>query len=110
MKTISKAPYRDLLDADASPEELVIAYHERTKHYFHRYAASLGCMDWATQPIRFDAIQEPTSFAFCCRNPAVRFLTGSSTRLRTYHRSRCRGLDLSLLPVRAVFDRVETFP
>src|SRR6202047_4549071 len=53
MKTISKAPYRDLLDADASPEELVIAYHERTKHYFHRYAASLGCMDWATQPDPF---------------------------------------------------------
>jgi SagB-type dehydrogenase family enzyme len=64
--TISKASFRlpllstgapaqpaDLLDADGSPEEVVIAYHERTKHYFHRYAASLGCMDWATQPDPF---------------------------------------------------------
>jgi SagB-type dehydrogenase family enzyme len=51
--TISKAWYRHLLDADASPDEQVIAYHERTKHYFHRYAASLGSMDWATQPDPF---------------------------------------------------------
>ena len=35
---------------DLSPEEVVVAYHERTKHHFHRYAASLGYMDWATQP------------------------------------------------------------
>ena len=48
-----KASYRHLLDADASPEEQVIAYHERTKHHFHRYAASLGSMDWATQPDPF---------------------------------------------------------
>ena len=53
MTTMSKASSRHLLDADASPEELVIAYHERTKHYFHRYAASLGSMDWATQPDPF---------------------------------------------------------
>jgi len=64
--TISKASFRlpllstgapaqpaDLLDAHGFPEEVVIAYHERTKHYFHRYAASLGCMDWATQPDPF---------------------------------------------------------
>jgi SagB-type dehydrogenase family enzyme len=49
------APARpaDLLDADASAEEVVVAYHERTKHHFHRYAAALGCMDWATQPDPF---------------------------------------------------------
>jgi SagB-type dehydrogenase family enzyme len=51
--TMSKASSRHLLDADASAEEVVIAYHERTKHYFYRYAASLGCMDWATQPDPF---------------------------------------------------------
>ena len=33
-----------------SPEELVIAYHERTKHHFNRFAESLGYLDWATQP------------------------------------------------------------
>jgi SagB-type dehydrogenase family enzyme len=38
---------------DLSPEEVVVAYHERTKHHFHRHAASLGYMDWATQPDPF---------------------------------------------------------
>ena len=42
-----------LLGGDASPEEVVVAYHERTKHHFHRYAAALGTMDWATQPDPF---------------------------------------------------------
>jgi SagB-type dehydrogenase family enzyme len=52
--TISRASaYRHLLGADASPEEAVVAYHERTKHHFHRYAASPGGMDWATQPDPF---------------------------------------------------------
>ena len=37
----------------ASPEERVVAYHERVKHHFQRYAASLGYMDWATQPDPF---------------------------------------------------------
>src|SRR3989442_10792368 len=36
-----------------SAEELVVAYHERTKHHFHRFAASVGYMDWATQPDPF---------------------------------------------------------
>ena len=36
-----------------SAEEIVVAYHERTKHHFHRFAASLGYMDWATQPDPF---------------------------------------------------------
>lgn len=36
-----------------SPEEIVVAYHERTKHHFRRYAASLGYLDWATQPDPF---------------------------------------------------------
>jgi SagB-type dehydrogenase family enzyme len=28
-------------------------YHDRTKHHFHRFAPSLGYMDWATQPDPF---------------------------------------------------------
>src|SRR5947207_13166333 len=36
-----------------SAKELVVAYHERTKHHFHRFAASVGYMDWATQPDPF---------------------------------------------------------
>jgi SagB-type dehydrogenase family enzyme len=34
-------------------KEMVIAYHERTKHHFHRYAASIGYLEWATQPNPF---------------------------------------------------------
>jgi len=41
------------LGAGEPPEHTVIAYHERTKHHFNRYAASLGYMDWATQPNPF---------------------------------------------------------
>ena len=43
----------DLLEAGASPEQRVVAYHERTKHHFNRYASSLGYLDWATQPDPF---------------------------------------------------------
>ena len=31
----------------------ILDYHERTKHHPNRYAASLGYMDWATQPDPF---------------------------------------------------------
>lgn len=36
-----------------SPEEVVLAYHEQTKHHLNQYAASLGYMDWSTQPNPF---------------------------------------------------------
>ncbi len=39
--------------SDLSAEEIVVAYHERTKHHFHRYAAWPGYLDWATQPDPF---------------------------------------------------------
>jgi SagB-type dehydrogenase family enzyme len=42
-----------LFEGDAFPQEVVIAYHERTKHHFHRFATALGYMDWATQPDPF---------------------------------------------------------
>lgn len=32
---------------------MVIAYHERTKHHFYRFAASPGYMDWGMQPNPF---------------------------------------------------------
>ena len=38
---------------DASALEIVETYHERTKHHYHRFAASPGFMDWATQPDPF---------------------------------------------------------
>ncbi|MDM0072518.1 SagB/ThcOx family dehydrogenase [Variovorax sp. J31P207] len=33
--------------------EVVLRYHERTKHQFHRYARSAGALDWANQPNPF---------------------------------------------------------
>jgi SagB-type dehydrogenase family enzyme len=41
-----------------SPEHVVVAYHERTKHHYSRYAASLGYLDWANQPNPFRRYQE----------------------------------------------------
>ncbi|HEU4684638.1 MAG TPA: SagB/ThcOx family dehydrogenase [Nitrospira sp.] len=41
--------------AITSPDlvERIIRYHIETKHHFHRYARSLGFLDWATQPDPF---------------------------------------------------------
>ena len=57
MSTSAPAQPAGLRDADACPEKVVVAYHERTKHHFHRYAASPGYMDWATQPDPFRRYQ-----------------------------------------------------
>ena len=35
------------------PLEVVMQYHQETKHHFSRYARSLGYMDWANQPDPF---------------------------------------------------------
>src|SRR6058998_2789005 len=32
---------------------VTLLYHEQTKHHFHRYARSLGFLDWANQPNPF---------------------------------------------------------
>jgi SagB-type dehydrogenase family enzyme len=37
--------------------ETVFEYHDRTKHHPNRYAASLGYMDWATQPDPFRSFE-----------------------------------------------------
>jgi len=36
-----------------SAEDIVAAYHERTKHHYHRFAASRDHLDWASQPDPF---------------------------------------------------------
>jgi SagB-type dehydrogenase family enzyme len=46
-----------LTDGKLTAEEAVAAYHERTKHHYHRYAVSLGYMDWASQPDPFRRYQ-----------------------------------------------------
>ena len=36
-----------------NPLEVVMRYHQETKHHFSRYARALGYMDWANQPNPF---------------------------------------------------------
>ena len=38
--------------------EKVWAYHQATKHHFHRYARSAGYMDWNNQPVPFRFYEE----------------------------------------------------
>jgi SagB-type dehydrogenase family enzyme len=38
---------------EAMSWETILAYHEATKHHFHRYARSAGYMDWHNQPNPF---------------------------------------------------------
>ena len=41
------------MSSTPSRHDTVIAYHERTKHHFERYARSAGYMDWNNQPNPF---------------------------------------------------------
>jgi SagB-type dehydrogenase family enzyme len=41
------------MDSTPSRHHTMIAYHERTKHHFDRYARSAGYMDWNNQPNPF---------------------------------------------------------
>ena len=50
---LREPPRASPASADGSAEETVVAYHERTKHHYGRFAASIGYMDWATQPNPF---------------------------------------------------------
>ena len=43
--------------------DTVLAYHERTKHHFQRYAAGPGGLDWATQPDPFRTFEDSPQLA-----------------------------------------------
>jgi nitroreductase len=45
------------------PVETVLGYHQRTKHHLHRYARSLGFLDWATKPAPFRTYAEAPRIA-----------------------------------------------
>lgn len=42
------------------PVDRVMNYHVRTKHHFHKYARSLGYLDWANQPNPFRRFEGAT--------------------------------------------------
>ena len=41
------------MSQDTDSREVVVTYHDATKHHLYRYARSLGYMDWANQPNPF---------------------------------------------------------
>ncbi len=47
----------------------ILAYHERTKHHFHRYAPGPGYLDWATQPDPFRHYAGAPGLALTRREP-----------------------------------------
>ncbi|MCI0534373.1 MAG: SagB/ThcOx family dehydrogenase [Verrucomicrobiales bacterium] len=60
-----------------------LLYHEQTKHHFHRYARSLGFLDWANQPNPFRFYEEvtPLRLPLLQKDPA-------SEQMALYERSR----------------------
>lgn len=76
-KRRAEAPAVEPSKPKASPDsaDVVIAYHERSKHYPHRYASSLGYMDWDTQPDPFRVFDgaPTTSLPRSWSDPGPRF-------------------------------------
>jgi len=52
------------------PLDVVMRYHQETKHHFSRFARSLGYMDWANQPDPFRRYEGSPVFALPLLKPA----------------------------------------
>ena len=50
--------------------DVILSYHQRTKHHFDRYAPGPGYLDWATQPEPFRFYQGAPRFSLSRREPA----------------------------------------
>jgi SagB-type dehydrogenase family enzyme len=44
-------------------DDIVRSYHDATKHHFHRFARSLGYLDWASQPNPFRSFRDTLAIA-----------------------------------------------
>jgi len=60
---VPAAPTNDALD-------IVLRYHEETKHHFARYARGPGALDWANQPDPFRRYEGAPAFALPRLTPA----------------------------------------
>jgi SagB-type dehydrogenase family enzyme len=49
-------PTKDSTGLD--PSNIILHYHEQTKHHYHRFARSLGFLDWDNQPNPFRRFRE----------------------------------------------------
>src|SRR5947209_19096341 len=54
---------------DVKQLEIVMRYHEETKHHFNRYARALGYLDWANQPNPFRRFQGAPLIHLTLPNP-----------------------------------------
>lgn len=70
---------------DLSPEEVVAAYHERTKHHFHRYAARDGIRQFSEWPM-IPQLYVGGEFIEGC--DSVREMNASEARLSSARRRR----------------------
>src|SRR6266436_609357 len=57
-----------------------LLYHEQTKHHFHRYAKSLGFLDWANQPNPFRFYEGVTGSGCRCWQKTPRASTWLYTK------------------------------
>jgi hypothetical protein len=80
----------DTDDVELPAEQVVVAYHERTKHHYHRYAASLGYLDWAKQPDPFRRYDGAPLVVFLYPRKGGHFRSGSSMSRTTWCRLRFR--------------------
>src|SRR3974377_1956694 len=62
--------------------EIVHRYHDATKHHYHRFARSLGYLDWASQPWPFRRFADSPVFPFYPTPGAS--LDGYAPRLITF--------------------------
>jgi SagB-type dehydrogenase family enzyme len=64
-----------VLITGGSGYDIIDAYHDATKHHFHRYARSAGYMDWANQPTPFRRYENAVQIElpFCRREPEAAF-------------------------------------
>ena len=60
--------------------EAVHRYHDGTKHHFHRFARSLGYLDWASQPSPFRSFDGAREIPLCPRPGAPRSHAGDLLR------------------------------
>jgi len=87
----------ETIRADLRSEEFVAAYHERTKHHYHRYAAAPDYLDWATQPDPFRRYQGA---------PLIRLPLPAPGQARPYWRLHVSG---SVTPTELSVDSVSLF-
>ena len=81
------------------PSEAVLRYHRETKHHYHRYARSLGHMDWGNQPDPFRTYSggEPVFLPLLDRDPDAGYTA-------LYRRTGNRPQALSLSSIAAFFE------